>query len=494
MRKWMTLLERRGKSFLLPVLAGMVVMHMIGMGFLFSIVWNSLVHEKRYLQEHVWEQEQESVQAGEQAQTQESARGKTQDGGRPWHWRRVSGGTFQELESLEEWQGGRRAADSYLGIASNFMGNGALKYKKYLAKYVYGEDEPKPHMDRDPERDHPQTLLYFWGTDRVWSSFEGKYNTTSHAATAFMNDKFYIEIPKDWRIGANDAAPLIFSHPSEEKKHPKEKMITYECGVPEELLGKSEEIDEYILAGGIEDLLENALGQEWTEEYALKLNSSGYFSLEKDGELLADIIVWPEIGQVVVRDQRNRIVFDRKEDFGRILLRQEWQDVDFSSPEAIVNYVESGGTERLTKLALGETGSWSDGTRYRTEFHEFLRFEGSFDRRQVTLYIPVTAEGQSNWVILFEAFEGSERGGNVYEMQEQIVRTFTLFPYYCVVREGDTLAAISRAYTGETDYYEEIASYPTNQIADPDMIYPGQKIEIPLGLRYHKQYYHLNAQ
>lgn len=63
-----------------------------------------------------------------------------------------------------------------------------------------------------------------------------------------------------------------------------------------------------------------------------------------------------------------------------------------------------------------------------------------------------------------------------------------------MVREGDTLAAISRAYTGQTDDFEEIAAYPTNQIADPDMIYPGQKIEIPLGLRYHKQYYHLKTQ
>ena len=167
--------------------------------------------------------------------------------------------------------------------------------------------------------------------------------------------------------------------------------------------------------------------------------------------------------------------------------------MDFSSPEAIVSYVESGGTECLTKQALGESASWSDGTRYWTEFHEFLRFEGNYDRRQVTLYIPITAEGQSNWLIMFETFEGSEMEGNAYEIQEQVMRTFTLFPYYHVVKEGDTLAAISRAYTGQTDDYEEIAAYPTNQIADPDMIYPGQKVEISLGLRYQKQYYYLQS-
>ena len=311
---------------------------------------------------------------------------------------------------------------------------------------------------------------------------------------AFMNDLFYMESPRDWRIGTNDAAPLIYYHKSESEKRPEEKMVTYADGVPEELLGEEEKIDEYILSGGIDDLLENALGQELTEEYQLKNISSGYFSLEKNGEYLADIIVWSEIGQVVVRDQRNRILFDRQEDYGRILLLREWQDVDFSSPEAIVSYMESKEVERMTKQALGEGGSWSGGTRYQTEFHEFLRFEGNYDRRQVTLYIPITAEGQSNWLILFETFEGSEVEENAYAIQERVMRTFTLFPYYCVVREGDTLAAISRRYTDQTDHYEEIAAYPTNQISNPDMIYPGQKIEIPLGLRYQKRHYQLIAQ
>lgn len=477
MRKLKAFLKRKKNPLLLTGLVVIIMSYMIGKWFLFPIVWKSLVYEKIFLQE----QDSEIMfRMRQYDKWQESLKEEVE----PWHWKRVSGGTFQELEQPQEGQGARRAAKGYLGVPENIMEDGAPKYKEYLQEYVYSGAAPKQDTDRDPDREWPTTIMHFWGTDRG----------ADYSSMAFMNDLFYMEIPRDWRIGTNGNAPFVYYHKSEGENSPKEKKITYADGVPEELLDDEEKIEEFILSGGINDLLEDALGQELTEEYQLKSISSEYFSLEKNGECLADIIVWSIIGQVVVRDQRNRILFDRQEDHGRILLLQEWQDVDFSSPEAIVSYMENGGAERLTKSALGEDASWSAGTRYRTEFHEFLRFEGNYDMRQVALYIPITAEEQSNWLILFETFEGSEVVENAYAIQEQVMRTFTLFPYYCVVQEGDTLAAISRSYTGQADYYEEIAAYPTNQISNPDMIYPGQKIEIPLGLRYKKRHYYRIAQ
>lgn len=481
------ILKRLGKLLPLSGWAVYVIMSHVLFGcLLLGIAWNPSDGGRDSVRESVSESVREQTQ--EQNPVQESAQVQTASSGRPWHWRKVWGGTFLEPEPLEEGQGGRRAADSYLGIPNRFMESGAEKYQKYLKQYVYAGTVPQQDTDRDSGREWPKTLLHFWGTDRVKHYFGAKaardFKTKTYSSTAFMNDLFYIEIPQDFNIGTNAAAPLIFYHQSEEKKRPKEKMITFECGVPEELLGESEKIDEYVLAGGLEEILESALGQELTEEYHLEKISSGSFVLSKNKEDLADVIVWPEIGQVVVRDQRNRILFERKDDYGRILLRQEWQDVDFSSAEAIVRYMEDGGAERLTDTMLGESGSWSGGTRYQTKFHEFLRFEGEFEGRQVTLYIPITAAEQSKWILLFETFEGSEVEDNAYAIQERVIGTFTLFPYYHVVRSGDTLAAISRSYTGHTDSYEEIAAYPTNGIADPDKIYPGQKIEIPLGLRY----------
>ena len=45
------------------------------------------------------------------------------------------------------------------------------------------------------------------------------------------------------------------------------------------------------------------------------------------------------------------------------------------------------------------------------------------------------------------------------------------------VQKGDTLAAISRKYYGDTRHWKRIAE--ANSIADPNKIHPGQRLVIP---------------
>lgn len=46
------------------------------------------------------------------------------------------------------------------------------------------------------------------------------------------------------------------------------------------------------------------------------------------------------------------------------------------------------------------------------------------------------------------------------------------------IRRGDTLSAISRAFTGRASYYPQILLF--NQISDPDMIYAGTTLRVPV--------------
>ena len=52
---------------------------------------------------------------------------------------------------------------------------------------------------------------------------------------------------------------------------------------------------------------------------------------------------------------------------------------------------------------------------------------------------------------------------------------------YYEIKSGDTLWAISSKFLGNGAKYTEIFEANREVIKDPDKIYPGQKIRIPLG-------------
>ena len=47
------------------------------------------------------------------------------------------------------------------------------------------------------------------------------------------------------------------------------------------------------------------------------------------------------------------------------------------------------------------------------------------------------------------------------------------------VQSGDTLSKIAREYYGDANAYNRIFEANRDVIADPDKIYPGQKLKIP---------------
>jgi nucleoid-associated protein YgaU len=52
---------------------------------------------------------------------------------------------------------------------------------------------------------------------------------------------------------------------------------------------------------------------------------------------------------------------------------------------------------------------------------------------------------------------------------------------YYVIQKGDSLSAIAKRYYGNAKEYPRIFDANREVIKDPDLIYPGQKIRVPLG-------------
>jgi nucleoid-associated protein YgaU len=52
---------------------------------------------------------------------------------------------------------------------------------------------------------------------------------------------------------------------------------------------------------------------------------------------------------------------------------------------------------------------------------------------------------------------------------------------YYVIQQGDTLSAVAKKFLGNANDYPKIFEANREVIKDPNLIYPGQKIRIPLG-------------
>ena len=57
------------------------------------------------------------------------------------------------------------------------------------------------------------------------------------------------------------------------------------------------------------------------------------------------------------------------------------------------------------------------------------------------------------------------------------------------VEKGENLSIIAQQYGENPNLAYEIAAYKTNNIKQPDKIFPGQKIEIPLGILFKKEHH-----
>jgi len=93
--------------------------------------------------------------------------------------------------------------------------------------------------------------------------------------------------------------------------------------------------------------------------------------------------------------------------------------------------------------------------------------------------VPATTRGTLE-VFEFSAKDGSEIHKQVVPIVfgRALIDPYAGFQQY-TVQPGDTLSAIARQFYGDASLYPRVFEANTNQLSNPDLIFPGQVLRIP---------------
>ncbi len=112
---------------------------------------------------------------------------------------------------------------------------------------------------------------------------------------------------------------------------------------------------------------------------------------------------------------------------------------------------------------------------------------GTGEHGQYQLQLEVSGAAFSLDRLFVEVFESSaEDGSEIHKVIVPVVYGPAIVPGYVgyrehVVKRGDTLSAIARTHYGDAGRFDLIARANPNLISDPDLIFPGQVLKIPIG-------------
>lgn len=141
----------------------------------------------------------------------------------------------------------------------------------------------------------------------------------------------------------------------------------------------------------------------------------------------------------------------------------------FTDESSIYDFMEQYAEERqITWECSGEKSFWYD----------YLIWNGEGGGYQYRVAVPVTDEDTGSWMILAKIKKGADNPEDCWNALSVFMQTFHANPYFYYVKEGDTLYGIAGTYLGDGNSYLRLADI--NGLADPDVIYEGQLIEIPI--------------
>lgn len=153
--------------------------------------------------------------------------------------------------------------------------------------------------------------------------------------------------------------------------------------------------------------------------------------------------------------------------------------------DSFLQYIQRGNLcERISSI-LTEPVDWMLQGKCQSIYHDFSYAEGETALRKIAIYVPQMREGENfQWVLLFEEFKDSTLPDTLYYNKELIIQNFIIFPYWYEIKSGDTLWGIVNQYANTWNFgnseqkIRELCESPLNQIENPNLILPGQKIFI----------------
>lgn len=141
----------------------------------------------------------------------------------------------------------------------------------------------------------------------------------------------------------------------------------------------------------------------------------------------------------------------------------------FTDEASVYDYMEQYAEEKqITWECSRENGFWYD----------YLVWEGGGGGYQYRVAVPITDENTGSWLIQAQIKKGADSPEDCWQALSIFMQTFHGNPYFYRVKEGDTLYGIAKTYLGDGDSYPRLANI--NGLENPDFIYAGQLIELPV--------------
>lgn len=145
-------------------------------------------------------------------------------------------------------------------------------------------------------------------------------------------------------------------------------------------------------------------------------------------------------------------------------------------------------------ILIGGVGTGFEATlNYRVgEGHDevtghFMVGGGTGEHAQYQLQVDVAGAAFRLDRLFVQVFEISARDGTEINVATvPVIYGPRIVPGYLGYREhtvarGDTLSAIARRHYGDASLYDRIVRANPTQISDPDLIFPGQVLRVPVG-------------
>ena len=145
-------------------------------------------------------------------------------------------------------------------------------------------------------------------------------------------------------------------------------------------------------------------------------------------------------------------------------------------------------------ILIGGVGTGFEATlQYRvTEGHDevtgnFMVGGGTGEHAQFQLQVDVGGAAFTLDRLFVQVFEiSAEDGSEIHVVTVPVIYGPRIVPGYIGYREhtvvrGDTLSAIARSNYGDASLYQRIVRANPTQISDPNLIFPGQVLKVPIG-------------
>ena len=181
-----------------------------------------------------------------------------------------------------------------------------------------------------------------------------------------------------------------------------------------------------------------------------------------------------------------RLIEDPVKDRGRVMLQQVLGD-SFANEESVRKFVKDRGVSFFLPEGADTKVMWNC-RRQEGFYYDYLVWEGETQDYEVTLAIPLMDKQDEGYLLASYIRREAEDKETCRYILSGMMQTLRGSSYLHVVKEGESLCKIAEKYLGSQGMYIWIWLYneaddTKEDFADPDLIYPGQKVYVKLDYR-----------